>query len=1042
METFRHKTHRSFQSGLPAKLGITLALILLSHSLWANKTERRYRKAKEATKGFIHAIPESKRFGFRADTLKIDFARHKLSLEMNAAFAEIPFRTASVEKYYTDYRKALGRPFRKFDLSIFSMGKEIHQLIPNVLREASLPIDQKRLIHPLPATKPFVANLSKDLHFKNGLENRHITLWQSHGWYYENTLDRWEWQRARVFLTVEDLWTMSFVVPYLTPMLENAGATVWMPRERDIQSHEVIVDADGSSAGSQCLEQGAAWQTAPDAGFGYRFPFLFDGENPFGMGHSRKISVKPVADASVKYLPSFPAEGDYAVYVSYHQSEDNCSDARYTVFHAGGQTSFSVDQTKGGGTWIYLGTFHFQSGQHPETGSVVLSNGSSQSGKWLSADAVRFGGGMGNIVRGNDEQLKKLYSIREQEGFKTDSVIWRSFASQRPRYQEAARYFLQYAGFPDSLVYSLNKTKIDYANRGSDAALYANRENGKEDYKDDYMGRGEYVNFLMGDPNGPTKAPHAKGMGIPVDLSMAFHTDAGTTPDSSIIGSLVIYDTTFDRDTFPNGQSKWASRDLADLVQTQVVQDLRARYKADWTRRGMWNKRYFEAARPKVPALLSELLSHQNFADMYLAQDPRFKFDVCRAFYKGILKFVAGQNGFPAIVEPLPVDHFAMSLDGKSLRLSWKPVSDPLEPTAEPTAYRVYIRKGNGGFDNGHPAEKPVMTLTDLEPGVIYSFKVTALNAGGESFPSEILACALPVDGSDPALIVNGFDRICAPAAFDNGKEAGFKMEEDEGVAYQQNLAFIGNQYDFNRKSEWLDDDAPGFGASDADMESRIIPGNLFDYAVVHGAALLKNGKGFVSMSDESFEELPSANDHYCLYDLIFGEEKTTTRLIGIPGKDFTLFTPAMQKKLTDLSEKEGTRLLISGAYIGSDLALCGDTLAAKFAAKVLHYTLRSSHASKSGEIYTVNNWRQSTSQDYHYIHTWHPTLYKVEAPDAIEPAGKNASVLFRYAGDNKSAGTFYEGRYKVVSLCTPIETIATNEERERLMKQLLELLK
>jgi hypothetical protein len=47
------------------------------------------------------------------------------------------------------------------------------------------------------------------------------------------------------------------------------------------------------------------------------------------------------------------------VHVSYQQSDENISDVRYTVFHSGGKTEFLVNQKMGGGTWIYLGTFHF-----------------------------------------------------------------------------------------------------------------------------------------------------------------------------------------------------------------------------------------------------------------------------------------------------------------------------------------------------------------------------------------------------------------------------------------------------------------------------------------------------------------------------------------------------------------------------------------------------------------------------------------------------------------------------------------------------------
>jgi hypothetical protein len=824
-------------------------------------------------------------------------------------------------------------------------------------------------------------------------------------------------------------------------MLENAGAYVWLPRERDFNAREVLVDAEKSSQGSDYSEEGK-WQESPLAGHALKYPFLMDGENPFRFGHYRSIESSGQATAKVSYVPEIPENGTYAVYVSYGQEDRNVTDAEYIVTHAGGKSIFKVNQSIGGGTWIYLGSFSFRKGKNPLLGKVELSNSSSENGKLVSADAVRFGGGMGNIVRGRQEQLKKLYNLREKQGWNTDSSEWIPFTSQRPRYQEAARYFLQYSGFPDSLVYSLNRAKVDYSNRGSDAAFYALRESGKEDYKDDYMCRGEWVNYLMGAPNGPTKYPDAKGLGIPMDLSLGFHTDAGTTKDSSIIGTLMIYNTTFDKDVFPNGQSKWAGRDFADIVQTQVVNDLRQLHKTDWTRRGMWNKSYFEAARPKVPAILSELLSHQNFADMYLSQDPQFKFDVCRSYYKGILKFLAFQNGTPYVVQPLPVDHFSMKLAGKDLILSWRAVPDPLEPSAQPDLYRIFTRIEDGGFDEGVVVKDTSIELKNLRPGTIYSFKVEAINSGGASFPSEILSCSLPAGNEKPALIVNGFDRISAPAAFDNGKEAGFLVSEDEGVAYLRNPAYIGEQYDFDRQSPWLDDDACGFGSSHADQENRIAPGNSFDYPYIHGKALRDNGIPFISMSDESFESQPVDPSDYALFDFIFGEEKTSRKLFGIPGRNFSLFTAGMREAMAGITRREGTKILVSGAYVGTDLALCGDTLARKFAAEVLHFIPRTNHASKSGLIYTVNSVKKDNTTRFNYINNWHPSIYKVESPDAIEPAGKGATVLYRYWGDNKSAGTWYKGSYQAVVLGVPVEAIATDQERTALFKQLFQLMK
>ena len=77
-----------------------------------------------------------------------------------------------------------------------------------------------------------------------GLTGRTVALWQSHGRYYDESRDRWDWQRAPLFQTVEDMYTQTYVLPFLIPMLENAGAYVMTPRERDIQTREVIADND------------------------------------------------------------------------------------------------------------------------------------------------------------------------------------------------------------------------------------------------------------------------------------------------------------------------------------------------------------------------------------------------------------------------------------------------------------------------------------------------------------------------------------------------------------------------------------------------------------------------------------------------------------------------------------------------------------------------------------------------------------------------------------------------------------------------------
>ena len=163
--------------------------------------------------------------------------------------------------------------------------------------------------------------------------------------------------------------------------------------------------------------------------------------------------------------------------------------------------------------------------------------------------------------------------------------------------------------------------------------------------------------------------------------------------------------------------------------------------------------------------------------------------------------------------------------------------------------------------------------------------------------------------------------------------------------------------------------------------------------------------------------------------------------MIGFPGKDYTIYTPKSREVLSKITGTPGAKIWLSGAYIGTDLNLCGDTLARKFASDILHFSLRTNHASKSGLIYTVNSLKKNIEEQYHYINNWHPSIYKVESPDAIEPAGTGSSVLFRYFGDNKSAGIWYKGKYQTAIMGIPIETIATDKERDALVKQLLHLM-
>ncbi|MBR4846466.1 MAG: xanthan lyase, partial [Bacteroidaceae bacterium] len=706
-------------------------------------------------------------------------------------------------------KQILPGPVNYYNITMYADGRKIHELIPNALR-GKRDREEGRLWDGVRhKDAPWVTRISRPYEIERGLDGNHLVVWQSHGRHYKNARNEWVWQRPPLFCTTEDLFTQSFVVPYIIPMLENAGAIVFTPRERDTQRHEVIVDNDGSHVGSLYYEEKARkapWKSSSVKGFAYQRTTYKDGDTPFLSGTGRFTTTsgkKKNTKTLATWIPDIPETGAYAVYVSYQTLPDAVPDAHYTVFHKGGATEFLVNQRMGGGTWVYLGTFEFDKGQN-DYGFVALSNESRTKGT-ISADAVRFGGGMGDIERGGS-------------------------VSGYPRYLEGARYWAQWAGMPYS-VYGGYK--------------------GENDYNDDINTRGRTANYLSG---GSVYNPKEEGLRVPIEMTLGVHSDAGFSREDDLVGTLGIYTTNFNEGKLGVGTSRYASRDLNDLVLTGLNRDLSAYIGQPWIHRGMWNKNYSESRLPMIPSMILETLSHQNFSDLKWGHDPGFKFTLGRSVYKSILKFVATQHGRDYVVQPLPVNNFSIRFTshpntdkkrGKKqanakVQLSWRAVDDELEPTAKPNGYVVYTRIGYGGFDNGQYVEKSNVEM-EIEPGLVYSFKVTAVNEGGESFPSETLCAYQSPESNATILIVNGFDRLSGPATIENPVEQGFDLRRDAGVPYIYSTSFCGAQQSVDR--QYIGRETPeGLGYSGNELEGMRIVGNTFDYPFVHGKAIQSVG--------------------------------------------------------------------------------------------------------------------------------------------------------------------------------------------------------
>lgn len=839
---------------------------------------------------------------------------------------------------------------------------------------------------------PWVSNTSRPFTITQGLQNRHIAINTSHGIYYDTKKNEWAWQRPRLYCTSEDVFTQTFTIPYIIPMLERAGAVVFSSRERDWQRKEAVVDNDSGIRGGQYLEEDGqhAWQTSDYAGFAHVQSTYRNGENPFFHGTARLCmatdNVRKLSKA--QWTPLIPADGRYAVYVSYQTFWESVPDAHYTVYHKGGMTQFTVNQQMGGGTWVYLGTFDFAAGENTQ-GMVVLTNESESKGV-VSADAVRFGGGMGIIARGPAGRT-----------------------SGRPRFLEGARYNIQWSGFPP-LVYNGNE--------------------GNDDYKDDINSRSYATNYLNG---GSVYCPDSLGVRVPIELQLGFHSDAGYKADNSFEGPMTICTTEHnDQLSYPAGISRMTSYTLASQMLNSVCAELSQTFGIDWPAREVRDRDYSESSRAHIPSMIFEMLSHQNWADMRYAHDPAFKFALSRAVYKNTLRYLCNVHDSKFVVAPLPVRAFAIQRTDHSnqVLLSWQPTADAFELSSQPSGYVVYTRANGGGFNNGQYVKGNSIRM-NLTPGVRYGFKVTAVNEGGESLDSEVLTAYLsPQENKNhtTVLIVNGFNRLSGPKPICSDEELGFDLLTDAGVPFQYSPGFTGAQINFDRSKLGGSRRSTETGHSGSELEGMLIAGNTFDYPDIHGRAIQAHpGFSYVSCSKEALEKGFVKTNHYAMIDLLLGLEKND----GWSLRPYKTFSTELQEVLEHYM-KHGGRMLVSGAFLASDMQAPEERA---FTQRVLKYSWDTTLAPTQQAHSTL----MGCGIQFTIPRTLNERQYAVQTCDCLRPVNDPAGfAAFAYTENNSCAGIAYrKDNYRVMALGFPFESITGEKEREQLMGAMLHYL-
>jgi hypothetical protein len=641
------------------------------------------------------------------------------------------------------------------------------------------------------------------------LSGKAIYVSQCHGWVWYDTLGEFSTQRGNNYDTVEDFHNPEGADQFLIRYLENAGASVFTARERDQNPEMAIADNDGLgySEGGEGIIDGAA-------GFGDGSPWSY-GENPFETGTTRRLPG--ASNAVATWTPEVPTDGSYAVYVSWDSAPDNSPNAHYRVHHPGGIIEHVYDQRVHGSTWQYLDTLWLTAGT--DSLRIELLAEDSPEGTWLSADAVRIGGGMTDVQRhGTDPG--------------------------RPRWEDGAVQFTQWQGAPTSV----------YDPYGDD--------NGS-----DPPARSRWADWER--PSGEDA------------VFISWHSNAG----GGVGSSTYTYEGS-------GGIAVAGSEELGDLLQEEMIDAFRELYDSSWSDRGHLTANFAEvnpSHNDETPAALVELAFHDSVVDVEYLKNPAFRQDASRAMLRGLIRYFAERDGITPVYPPeAPISARLVHREDGELVLSWADGQVGAPYGDAPNAWKVYTSLDGRSWDNGvELTEREAILDIGVQDSIFV--RVSATNAGGESFPSEIMGTRKILTESPPVLVVSAFDRI---------QTAQLDWEYD-----------VPNLGDLRR----------------LDM-ARLNPANT---VAQHGRAIANAGWYFDSASDESLGDLDLSR-----YEIIIwaaGEESTTDEAIS----------DAQQGTLRSWVA-DGGKLIVSGSEVLWDLDYLGTATDQAFVEEVLGVRLES----------------------------------------------------------------------------------------------------
>jgi hypothetical protein len=722
----------------------------------------------------------------------------------------------------------------------------------------------------------------------------------------------------------------------------NAGATVVPFRPIGFQTNEVVLDNDDSGVTflGDWSDSTSSIYYGSAGDVAYRFASLSTTEN-----------------ATATYVPSIPLAGFYPVYTWVRHGSDRTSQL-YRIRHTGGESQVRVPHHMVGNGWVYLGTYYFNAGASATHGAVVISNlqPTPTVGSVVIADAIRFGNGMGDVDRG--------FGV-----------------STYPREEECSRYWIQRSlgqGQSSSIYDNSSDDASDNVGAPPRMAREMNREAAENMFKRVYIG---------------------------------FHSNAGG--GRGVIGL-------YNNESLFAGTGTSNQLRLAQLTGIEVNNDLvgigAPPLEVAWYNRGSsvtyartdyaFGEIRGDTLNYEMDATIIEVAFHDDASDTKLLRDPKARNWVARAAYQAVVRYMNQFDGVPLSFLPEPPGNVRAVATPSGIVVSWAaPVAQAGSGAA--TGYVVYHSTDGYGF--GEPvavsgAGTLSVTLTNLGTDLDHFFRVAATNTGGESLPSETVACRRASDPTTPrVLLVNAFDRF----------DRFINLRQTPSGSYKP----------------------PGHGGNSGTMDRVIARGNnAFDYVVAHARAVSASRFPYDSCQNEALASGSVSPSGYPVVIWACGQESTADET----------FSSAEQVKVSAYLSAGGS-LFVSGSEIAYDLDRASGPTAADrlFLSGQLHARLGHDNSLSYTTTPAVNS--VFAGKGSAVFDDGASGIYAVRTPDVLTPAGAGALSALSYSGGlGGAAAVQYDGSAgggRVIFLGFPFETIANSARRNEYMAAILTFL-